>query len=539
MNRYTTALLLLVALTSTLAKASDSAKTEQQVQNFENEYENINENKIHGKKKDSVESEHKSVQKPNVIVIVVDDVGWNDVSFHGSNQVLTPNIDALAYTGHYVIRAQEPWGLGLEEKLLPQYLKEQGYATHAVGKWHLGFHHKEYTPTYRGFDSYFGFYGSHKDYVDHTMQDNMDVALHGRGEYATRLFTQKAEHVVNEHNTSQPLFLYLAHLGVHVGNLYRPLYAPQETVDQFAHIVDKRRRVFAAMLAEVDHSVGIVVQALASRGMLENSIILLTTDNGGSAGGYRNSAANNWPLRGTKNSLWEGGVRSTGLVWSPMLQNTPRVSMQLAHIQDWLPTLLSAIGANVTLEDLDGIDLWPALNDPQLGTRENLLINIDDIRNIYALRMGDWKIIKGSGPNNSYNDAYGPPGRKGVYNITAVKNSHVAVALESIEYPISSVLMMLQLREEATVNCEEGVEWTCRAPEGETCLFNIKDDPCETKDLAREQPLILQSMLDLLAAYNATAVPPRNQPTDPNSNPVFWNRSWTNWLDYPPPMSSQ
>jgi arylsulfatase B len=131
----------------------------------------------------------------------------------------------------------------------------------------------------------------------------MKVSMKGVGEYVTRLYTHEAESVIAEHNTSQPLFLYLAHLAVHVGSPYQPLEAPQETIDKFQHIEDYRRRVFAAMLSELDDSVGSVVKALADRNLLDNSIIVFTTDNGGSAGGYRYSGASNWPLRGTKYSV--------------------------------------------------------------------------------------------------------------------------------------------------------------------------------------------------------------------------------------------
>ncbi|KAF4525381.1 hypothetical protein B566_EDAN013232, partial [Ephemera danica] len=395
-----------------------------------------------------------STSKPNIIIIVADDLGWNDVSFHGSNQVPTPNIDALAYSGvilnnYYtlplcspsrsalmtgkhpipgtgmqssVIIANEPWGLGLEEKLLPQYLKDEGYATHSVGKWHLGYFHKEYTPTFRGFDSHFGFWTGFVDYYDyvlhstywgHDLRENMNVTKRGLGEYATRLFTQEAEKLIAEHDTSRPMFLYFGQLAVHSANPYKPLQAPQETIDKFAYITDPKRRVFAAMLTELDYSVGAMVAALKEGGLLENSIIVFTTDNGGCPAGYGDSAASNWPLRGIKNSLWDGGVRGAALIWSPLLQNTPRVSTQLVHIQDWLPTLMSAISANVSLGDLDGVDLWPPLNNPNLDTHQNLLINIDDREERYALRMGDWKIIKGGAPNSSFDYVFGPSGRDG------------------------------------------------------------------------------------------------------------------------------
>lgn len=103
------------------------------------------------------------------------------------------------------------------------------------------------------------------------------------------------------------------------------------------------------MLTELDDSVGAIIKALESRDMLKNSIIVFSSDNGGPASGFNNNAASNWPLRGVKNTLWEGGVRAAGFIWSPMIEESRRVSNQTIHISDWLPTLLDAAGYNTTL----------------------------------------------------------------------------------------------------------------------------------------------------------------------------------------------
>ncbi|CAD1470025.1 unnamed protein product, partial [Heterotrigona itama] len=224
--------------------------------------------------------------RPHIVFILADDLGWNDVGFHGSGQIPTPNIDALAYSGllldryyvtpictpsrsalmtgkhpihtgmqHGVLKCAEPRGLPLHEKLLPEYLRELGYSTHIVGKWHLGFYTKEYTPTYRGFDSHLGLWSGHHDYFDHSavespywgldMRRGLDAAWDLHGQYSTDIFTKEAVRLIDNHNTSRPMFLYLAHAAVHSGNPYNPLPAPDQDVSKFTTIFNYDRRRFA------------------------------------------------------------------------------------------------------------------------------------------------------------------------------------------------------------------------------------------------------------------------------------------------------
>jgi arylsulfatase B len=166
----------------------------------------------------------------------------------------------------------------------------------------------------------------------------------------------------------QPLFLYLAHLAVHSANQYDPLQTTKRYYDRFPNIDHKGRRLFAGirrlfargffrmqyptghlgMVAGLDESVGRIHRALKSSGMDKNSIIVFTTDNGGPAASFDDNYANNWPLRGVKDTLWEGGVRGSAFLWSPLLKNVSRVSNQMMHISDWVPTLLSASGLKNT-----------------------------------------------------------------------------------------------------------------------------------------------------------------------------------------------
>ncbi|CAG2174489.1 unnamed protein product, partial [Oppiella nova] len=248
-------------------------------------------------------------------------MGWADVGYH-SDHVLTPNIDTLAADGivlnHYythpvscpsraalltgvhpihtglqnfVIINQSPTGLPLHYKLLPQYLKQHNYATHIVGKWHLGYARREFTPTYRGFDSHVGFWGYNKQYFNHTACDtwpdecgldsrhNMTFTTDGTGVYSTHYFTDRCLHIIDGHNsTYQPLFLYMPYQALHAARAKHTV-APQNYIDMFAYIESDKRRRLAAMAYSVDESVGLIVDRLHSKGMLDNSIIVFASDN--------------------------------------------------------------------------------------------------------------------------------------------------------------------------------------------------------------------------------------------------------------------
>lgn len=216
--------------------------------------------------------------------------GWNDVSFHGSNQIVTPNIDALAYNGvilnrfyspplctpsrssmmtgkylnrlgmhHNVILNDSPFGLSPKEKIMPQYFKEAGYDTHLIGKWHLGFYQKQYTPTKRGFDSFLGYYGGYIDYYDYTLEmmdknytRGYDMRRNLKSDheipsrtYATDLFTNEAVKIIKDHDYDKPLFLMVNHLAAHAGNEDNPMQAPPYGLEKFRHIKDMKRRILA------------------------------------------------------------------------------------------------------------------------------------------------------------------------------------------------------------------------------------------------------------------------------------------------------
>lgn len=218
----------------------------------------------------------------------------------------------------------------MDEKIISQYFKDAGYTTALIGKWLLGFYQQQYTPTNRGFDSFFGHLGILIDYFDfthkmfdrnfsrgHDLRRNFEVA-NDMG-YATELFTSEAVRTIQKHDKSKPLFLLLNHLATHTGNEDFPLQAPQEEIDKFSYISDPRRRTlagqkcffirlefdfqfhFTAMVSILDKGVGAVVKALKDSGMLENTVVVFYSDNGGLTTGPKSSSASNHPLRGVKN----------------------------------------------------------------------------------------------------------------------------------------------------------------------------------------------------------------------------------------------
>ncbi|XP_073967236.1 arylsulfatase I [Choristoneura fumiferana] len=517
--------------------------------------------------------------RPHIVLIVADDLGWNDVGFHGSDQIPTPNIDALAYSGrplqqyyvapictpsraalmtgkypihtgmqHGVIYGMEPRGLPLSEKILPQYLKELGYKTHLVGKWHLGHYKKEYLPLNRGFDSHTGFWTGKIDMYDHTNQEHntwgtdfrrgFEVAHDLFGQYATDVYTDEAIKVITAHNKTEPLFLMIAHSAVHSGNRDEFLRAPDSVVNQFEHIKDYQRRKFAAVMSKLDESVGKVVESLQSGGLLENSIVIFTTDNGGAAAGFNDNAASNYPLRGVKNTLWEGGVRGAALLWSPLLACKSKVASQSMHISDWLPTLVSAAGGNASnIENIDGFDLWPALSEDQPSVRTSILHNIDDIFGSAAISVDKWKLHKGTNNNGAWDSWYGPSGRNSSYDLESVYAARAGKALASIGL-MPARDKAQQIRQSVTVVCDTNTTVIPCKPLEAPCLFNIEDDPCERFNMADKEPEVLQRLLEELDKVNRTAIPPNNKKDDLRGDPKYWGRVYTNFGDYATNYSS-
>jgi len=355
--------------------------------------------------------------KPHIIYFLADDLGWKDVGFHGS-EIQTPQLDRLAasgvrleqfyvqpvcsptraglMTGRYpmrqglqvsVIRPDATYGLPLEERTLPQALKEAGYATSIVGKWHLGSFDEKYWPTHRGFDHHYGHLFGALDYFTHLRDGKLDWYRDGKPlkeeGYTTQLLGREAVRILREHDPSKPLFLYVPFNATH-----GPLQAPSDYLDRYKQIADPKRRLKAAMTTCMDDAIGEIVAELGKRGMAENTLILFSSDNGGPTG----EAALNGPLRAGKGTLYEGGLRVPAFaVWPGKIKPGGEVR-EMLHVTDLYPTLLRLAGAPTDQKlPLDGKEAWATISEGRPTPREEILHNVEPGRG--ALRRGPWKLV--------------------------------------------------------------------------------------------------------------------------------------------------
>ncbi len=369
--------------------------------------------------------------RPHIVHIVADDLGWKDVGFNGCTDIKTPNLDRLAsegavldqfyvqpmctptraamLTGRYpfryglqtaVIPSVSAYGLDTDEWLMPQCLKEAGYATAIVGKWHLGHANKKWWPRQRGFDYQYGAMIGELDYFTHEehgvvdwYRDNERVVEEG---YTTTLLGQDAARLIENHDPSVPLYLYLAFNAPHT-----PYQAPQEYIDRYPGISEPTRRTYAAMVTCLDDEIGRVVRALENAGMRENTIIVFHSDNGGTRNAMFSGVmadmsnivlpCDNGPYREGKGTLYEGATRVCALVNWPARINAGRVN-GMVHGVDLYPTFAALAGASTARsKPLDGVDVWSALSKNAPSPRTEIVYNIEPFRG--AVREGDWKLI--------------------------------------------------------------------------------------------------------------------------------------------------
>lgn len=358
------------------------------------------------------------VRKPNIVLIVADDLGYGELGAYGGTEIPTPNIDSLAdngvrftqgyvscpvcsptraglMTGRYQQRfghefnpgppeeAEPDFGLPRSETILPERLKALGYATGMVGKWHLGFQ-PELTPPQRGFDEFFGFLaGSHTYFGNAKGARLLRSATPVReSEYLTDAFAREAVDFMERHK-DEPFFLYLPFNAVH-----GPLEAEETYLARFPNIEDEKRRTFCAMLSALDDAVGQVLSKAGELGLEENTLIVFISDNGGPT--LRTSSGNG-PLRGQKSQMFEGGIRVPFMMQWKGQMPAGQVYEQPTISLDIHPTVMAAAGATVEPQwKLDGVDLFPYLAGSDSGRPHETLCWRMGER--HAIRHGDWKL---------------------------------------------------------------------------------------------------------------------------------------------------
>jgi arylsulfatase A-like enzyme len=379
--------------------------------------------------------------RPNIIFVLVDDLGYADLGCTGATDLRTANIDRLAregvrftdfyanapvctptraafLTGRWQQRLGVEWALGytaeqerrvggrwvpepdihalglpLGEPTLAEQLRKAGYATGAFGKWHLGFP-PEYNPTRRGFDEYFGTLTGHADYYRHAYYDGTYVLRDGETAprvqgYLTDLVNRRAVEFVRKH-ASRPFFLYVPHQAVHAP--YQPPGRPEPAVTK-ENMADGDRATYAAMLSKVDEGVGMLLDELDRLGLAENTLVVLSSDNGGA------HYSDNAPFFHGKQSLWEGGIRVPCLMRWPARLPAGAVARRPAITLDLSATFAAAAGASAPAgKAWDGVDLLPILENRAPEGDRTFCWRIERTgRRQKAVRHGPWKYVVDGG----------------------------------------------------------------------------------------------------------------------------------------------
>lgn len=363
---------------------------------------------------------------PNVLIFLADDLGWADVGYHGS-EIETPTIDRLADEGVRLERFYtapicsptraalmtgrdplklgiaydqiHPWsnaGLNPSEQSLAKLFSSAGYQTGIIGKWHLGHTQEHQLPNAQGFDEFFGHLHTNTDYYGHERESGHDLQLNGEsidrnGEYLTHLQSEFAQKFIRERDTQRPFFLYIPFTAPH-----SPMQAPQETIDKYENLPNTRfRRVYAAMVDEMDQAMQSILATLEDEGVKDNTLVIFASDNGG----FRPYGAQNEPLRGQKGTTFEGGIRVPALVhWTGRLEAGGEIN-EVVSVLDLFPTLASAAGIELSPEvKLDGQNVWPLLTDGKKTNREEPLFFASEIPLPGTIHLAvidwPWKLVQ-------------------------------------------------------------------------------------------------------------------------------------------------
>ena len=436
--------------------------------------------------------------KPNIILIVADDLGRQDCGFMGGTEIKTPHLDRLAAAGaildaHYVqpvcsptraalmtgrypmrhglqVGVVRPWaqyGLPLDEQTMAEMLKAAGYRTTISGKWHLGHFQPDYLPTRRGFDNQYGHYNGAIDYFTHIRDDGFDWHRDdkvSRDEgYSTELLGRYGAEFVRANAGKEPFFLYVPFNGVHT-----PHQAPEKYLKMYLNLKGVRK-TYAGMLTALDDAIGSIVKSVEEAGIMNNTLFIFTSDNGGPEPG---KITDNGPYRAGKSTLYEGGVRVAAFVtWKGRIKPGDRI-VEPIHAVDWYPTLAKLTSSSLQQKfPTDGMDIWPVIEKGAKTPHDIILLNTTP--NNGAVRSGEWKLIVKTGED-------APDGE--------------AVAKKK-------------------TNRQASVE-----------LYNLQNDPYEKNNLAAEKPEIVAELKAKLQEYARQAVSPKAKPKPAGfKSPPIWS----------------
>ena len=442
------------------------------------------------------------ISSPNILIILADDLGWNDVSYHGS-EIKTPNIDKLISSGveldrFYVqptcsptraelmtgksamrlgitrpISKNQKLGLSLEEKILPQYLKELNYSTYLLGKWHLGSYIPDYFPTRRGFDYFYGYLTGGIGYWDHIHGGGHDwqrneVGLREDG-YVTQLIKNDTLKIIDNHDFTNPIFLNLNFGAPHIPN-----EAPEESVLKFSYIENETRRLHAAMIHEMDNAIGEIIAALEKENVLKNTIIMFASDNGGLTPDVKlnpsflsipkkigvcdtknrfgikifqwicenySGGSSNMPLPEGKMSVSEGGIRVPAVIWWPGKFEYSK-SENFITMMDVLPTILDLINYKNEIE-VDGESRVSSLNDNDNSESSKYVVT-NIINDKYAVIEMPYKLITSADGDQLYNILDDPS-----------ENLNIASENQEIVFELKNTLSQWQFGENRSLPISE------------------------------------------------------------------------------------
>jgi len=488
----------------------------------------------------------------HILFLMIDDLGWNDVGYRKTSDLKSPHIDALAksgvrlnryYTsslcspsrtsflsGRYaysvgmhgpVIQNGYPVDLPKNVSTVADRLRNGGFKTAMIGKWDAGMTTWDYTPTCRGFDYFFGFYGAvenHYTRVAHfsgmkglDLRENFDAQDARDDVYSTHLYTEKAQAWISRvvlTERAQKTFMYLAYQAMH-----GPLQSPGEysrRCRRFGVTNTSKRDIYCGMMLALDEGVNNVTDTYKSLGIWDDTLLVFASDNGGNL----RLIGNNWPLRGGKSSNYEGGVRATAFFYWSGLSNQLKgtESEQLIHVSDWLPTFVGGVAGMKVHEDqykfpIDGVDQWDALTVPgAVSTRSDVLHQIGirpgnkqgpDIRQ-ESYFDGQYKIIRYVPSLMSKLCGWYPlPGRG-----------------DPIEPPAAENLV------NGSYSFRRGGTW----------LFDVIADPLEITDLSGKHPEVVDRLTKVLEGWKLRNIDQLSCNEDPKSDPIpYFDGVWTPW----------